>query len=187
MVNKRRLTHWHGFVLSLLTVAILSGCQNRSRAAPDPNALPTRVAGSSDSLVMSLQADLRKRGIKVITIGQDYLISIPSTMLFPNQSPALTWESYSVLNDVIRFIQQFRKVGVNITAYSSKYVSVRRERSLTMKRARVVADYLWSQDIDSRFVFTDGAGSDKPIMLFSPTGDKSPNSRIEITFRDAIV
>ncbi len=59
-------------------------------------------------------------------------------------------------------------------------------RALTLARARAVGDYLWSQGVDSRFIFTHGLGSDKPIVAFTEKGDKSPNSRIEITFRDAV-
>jgi intracellular multiplication protein IcmN len=149
--------------------------------------LPHGVAAASDRTAMILQKTLNSAGIKVISIGQDYLISIPSLALFPEQSPRLTWNAYPVLNKIVLYMKQFRKIGVNITSYSNKYVSVRREQALTLARARAVGDYLWSQGIDSRFIFTEGAGSDKPITDYSPAGDRSPNSRIEITFRDAIV
>jgi intracellular multiplication protein IcmN len=65
-------------------------------------------------------------------------------------------------------------------------VSVTRERALTLARSRVVGEYLWSQGVDSRFIFTQGLGSDKPIMRFTQGGDFSLNSRIEITFRDSV-
>lgn len=149
--------------------------------------LPRKVATASDPRVIAMQESFRKRGIKVITIGQDYLIAIPSSMLFPNQSPRLTWASYAVLNDIVCFMKNFRLVGVNVTGYAVKYQSVRREQALTLARARSVGDYLWDQGIDTRILVTEGAGSDKPIAAMLQGGDLSPNSRIEITFRDAIV
>ncbi|WP_419420333.1 type IVB secretion system protein IcmN/DotK [Legionella sp. D16C41] len=148
--------------------------------------LPTRVAGSSDAYVIAQQAGFARCGVKVITIGSDYLISIPSTVLFADQSPRIKWEAYSVLNKVVKFMRQFRKIGVNVTSYSSQYVSSKREQSLTLARARAVSDYLWSQKVDSRFIFAEGAGSDKPISAFMQGGDRSVSSRIEITFRDAV-
>lgn len=167
---------------------LLNACQNGARyAAADSSALPPKVAGTSDAAVIAMQKVFNKCGVRVVAIGQDYLVSIPSAALFADQSPRLTWQSYQLLNNVVFFLKQFRKVGVTVTSYSSKYVSVRREQALTLTRARAVADYLWSQGIDSRFVFTEGAGSDKPIASFTRGGDKSVNSRIEITFRDAIV
>lgn len=172
-----------------LSCMMLLGCQRKSGVywPSGMQKLPIKVATASDPRVIAMQENFRKRGIKVITIGQDYLIAIPSSLLFPNQSPRLTWASYAVLNDVACFMKNFRLVAVNITAYAVKYQSVRREQALTLARARNVAEYLWSQGIDSRFIFTEGAGSDKPIVAMPQGGDLSPNSRIEITFRDAIV
>lgn len=174
-------------LIAVFALLIFAGCHSR----PDPLAddiapLPRQVDGASDAMKIALQTRLTKEGVKVLTIGQDYLISIPATSLFATQSPKLTWNSYQILNDVACYLQQFRKTTVNVTAFSSKYVSRLREQALTQARAHVVADYLWSQGIDSRFIFTQGLGSDKPIVAFTPLGDGSPNSRIEITFRNAV-
>lgn len=135
---------------------------------------------------MKAHYKLEKQGVKIITIGQDYLVSIPSNLLFPDQSPRILWGSYALLNDLVCYLKHFRKIGVDVAAFGSQYVSLSRERALTSARARSIADYLWTQNIDSRFVFTRGLGSDKPIQSNSIGGDSSPNSRIEITFRNAI-
>ncbi|KTD66072.1 type IVB secretion system protein IcmN/DotK [Legionella spiritensis] len=175
---------------TLFVCVLLFGCKgDKYQPIIDSDAykLPRKVAGTSDSMVITMQKKFHKRGVKVITMGQDYLVSLPSSALFTDQSPRLTWKSYELLNDIVLFLQQFRKIGVNVTGYSSKYVSTRREQALTLARARAVANYLWGQGIDSRFIFTEGAGSDKPAVWFTQGGDESPNSRIEITFRDAIV
>nr|WP_302473901.1 type IVB secretion system protein IcmN/DotK [Legionella sp. PL877] len=177
-----------GYAVLLALLLLLAGCTGRPYIIRDDDPqLPRKVAGTSDKAVIGLQKSLAKCGVKVVTIGSDYLISIPSAALFPDQSPRLTWASYGLLNNVVKFLKQFRKVAVHVTSYSSKYVSPKREHALTLARSRAVADYLWSQGIDSRFIFTVGAGSDKPIMAYTQGGDKSPNSRIEITFRDAII
>lgn len=173
-------------VVSLLLLLLMAGCQSRTGNPDNLIKLPTHVDGASDAQIIKLQTRLNKDGVRVITIGQDYLLSIPSALIFPEQSPQLTWESYQLLNDIVCFLQQFRKVNVNVTAFSSKYVSPQREHALTLARARAVAEYLWSQDIDSRFVFTQGLGSDKPMGAFGQNKDNSPISRIEITFRRAI-
>jgi intracellular multiplication protein IcmN len=182
------LSAWH---VTLLASLLLFGCHRHHSYVPLPDdnfKLPRKVANTSDAQVIAMMNAFKRAGVvKVITIGSDYLISIPSSALFPNQSPRLTWQSYRILNQVVKFMSQFRKVSVNVTGYSSKYVSVRREQSLTFARARAVADYLWLQGIDSRFIFSEGAGSEKPITAMTQGGDNAPNSRIEITFRDAIV
>ncbi len=173
-------------LVALLALLVLAGCQPHSRLNDDINKLPTHVDGASDVQIIALQTRLSKDGVRVITMGQDYLVSIPATLIFPDQSPQLTWGSYQLLNDVVCYLQQFRKITVNVTAYSSQYVSPQREHALTLARARTVAEYLWSQEIDSRFIFTQGLGSDKPKGAFKQKGDDSPISRIEITFRRAV-
>ncbi len=162
-----------------------TGCQNYSKDVQPPK-LPYKVVGAHDATVMKQQKKFNKEGVRVITEGQDYMISIPSLSLFPNESPRLTWDSYALLNAVACYLKEFRKVAIYVTAYSNKCISAKRDRSLTLARAKAVGDYLWSQGIDSRIIFTQGMGSDKPIVAFTEEGDASPNSRIEITFRDVV-
>lgn len=176
--------------LALLASLALVGC--RGNAYPplidDSYKLPSRVDGSSDKKVIAMRNAFRRTAsVKIISMGQDYLISFPSSAVFADQSPRVKWESYALLNQIVKFLKQYRKIAVNVTAYTSQYKSTRREQALSLARARFVADYLWSQGIDSRFIFSEGAGREKPITIYTQGGDKEPNSRIEITFREAIV
>lgn len=152
-----------------------------------PEGLPHQVAHSSDKKIFKLRKVLGGYGIKVLKNGQDYLIRIPSRLLFNRQSPQLKMSAYEPLDRVICFLKEFRTVSIQVTAYGIKYVSLQREDALTLARARAVADHLWSQCVDARFIFVDGQGSRKPITANSCGGDFSANSRIEITFKDVIL
>lgn len=173
----------------LLVFVLLSGC--RSSVAPwhpdEVPRLPHEVTGASDQTILSFEKRLTKQGVRVLSIGEDYMVSIPAKNLFGDQSPRLTWNSYPLLNDIACYLKQFRKVGVQVNAYTSQYASVRRERALSLARADAVANYLWSQGIDTRLLFAHGQGSEKPIIIKASKGDGSPNARIEITFRRAII
>jgi len=172
----------------LVSIIGLTACQKKAKGYPsDPPEIPCKVYGASDEAIIKMQAEFNQKGVRVISIGQNYLISIPSSMIFADQSPRIKWASYQLLNDVSCYLRQFRKVAVNVTSFSSKYKSNQRERALTLARARAVGDYLWSQCINSRFIFTDGHGSDKPVIKNLRGGDYSPNSRIELTFRRTLV
>ena len=165
----------------------LFGCHSKYQLPIEPATLPYKVTGTHDATMMAMQSRFNSKGVRVITVGQDYMISIPSVSLFPNESPQLTWGSYALLNAIACYLKQFREIAINVTAYSDKCISAARERALTLARARAVGNYLWSQGVDSRFIFTQGLGSDKPIVTFAQKkGDQSPNSRVEITFRDAV-
>ena len=169
-------------------VACLAACQGTTPTIIQNEArLPEQVA-LGDAEIIMLEHKLAEKGVQIVSIGQDYLLSVPAATLFGDQSPHLTWASYDELNEIACYLRQFRKVGVSVTAYTSPYVSPHREHALSEARAREVANYLWSQGIDSRLIFADGLASVKPLLRKASLklGDKSPNSRIEITFRRAI-
>lgn len=173
-------------IILFVVIAQLSACHHRTSNNEQALRLPCKLRGACDATVNKYLKKLNRKGVRVITLGQDYLVSIPSSALFEDQTPHLTWTSYGLLNDVAVLLKQFRKVAITVTSHSSQYVSVQREHALTLARARVVGEYLWSQGVDSRFIFTQGLGSDKPIMRTKQGGDSSLNSRIEITFRDTV-
>lgn len=166
----------------------LTACQSHLPPSilQDASPLPQQVA-LGDAEIIALEQRLAQQGVKITSIGQDYLLSVPASSLFGDQSPRLTRESYKQLNEIACYLRQVRMVGLNVAAFTSRYVSPKREHALSLARAHTVANYLWSQGIGSRLLFTQGMGSDKPIVTTSRQDDKSPNSRIEITFRRAIV
>ncbi|OGT50647.1 MAG: hypothetical protein A3F17_04740 [Gammaproteobacteria bacterium RIFCSPHIGHO2_12_FULL_41_15] len=172
---------------SLLVVCIIMACQPAWHPPVEKDVLPARVKGTSDKRRIEDISTLRHSGIKVITIGQDYMVSIPAKVIFPDESPRITWAGYDTLNQVAAFIAEFRKVAVNVTAYTSFYRSIDRTNALSHARAVNVANYLWTQGIDTRLMIEEGRGLSNPIVgNCSPHGDKSKNARVEITFRDAV-
>lgn len=175
-------------IFTLFSLLGIGSC-NRSKYVPEEELpkLPCKVEGACDAAIIKYLNYFHKHEIKVVTIGQDYMISIPASMIFADQSPRIKWSGYAPLNEVATFLKQFRKIAITITSFSSTYVSPQRERALTLARSRVVGEYLWSQGVDSRFIFTQGLGSDKPIASVVQGGDHSPNARIEITFRRAVL
>lgn len=190
MLSQNRLNHllvlFKGVVM--IALALLAACQSTQTPSMirDEPQLPTQVA-LGDSEIAMLEKRLTERGVHVVSIGQDYLLSISAAALFADQSPRITWAAYDELNEVACYLRQFQKVAVDITGYTSRYVSSKRDQALSAARAEAVANYLWSQGIDSRLMFTRGFGSDKPMTTLTHAGgDKSPNARIEITFRRAV-
>lgn len=177
------------FIKSSLAILLflLYGCQSQ-RPPTDwtDNTLPSKISGAKDNSVVKLADSMKKQNIKVISVGQEYLIAIPSQTLFPTASPQLSWGAFAVLNEVSAYLKQFRKIEVYVTSFSGKYRSNRRDAAMTEARARAVADYLWSQGVDARFIFSRGQGSQRPVVNIANVSDDNPNSRIEITFREAI-
>jgi intracellular multiplication protein IcmN len=121
-------------IIGLSFLLFLSACRrdnNYVREQELPK-LPCKEVGACDSTIISKMNKLNKRGIRVITMGQNYLISVPAWALFDDQTPHLKWGSYGLLNELSDFLKQFRKIAITITSYSSKYISVPREKALTL-------------------------------------------------------
>lgn len=166
---------------------IFAGCSTSKGPAMDKDKLPVVVDGVSDLYITQLEQKLMSKGVKIITTGQMYLISVPTKLLFADESPKLLWPSYALLNDIAAYLRMFRKISVHVNGYNDCYLTEKRTRVLTLARANEVANYLWSQDIRSRLIFTRGMGNDKPIVILAKCSDASQNSRIEIIFRRVIV
>jgi intracellular multiplication protein IcmN len=162
----------------------LWGCSSSRTFDDDP--LPTSVEGTSDSDIEEKQDTLTSDKVQIISIGDDYMLSIPSSQIFANESPKITKKGRDVLDDVVDYLQSMRKIAVHVSAYADCYQSQARTQALTKARAKVVGAYLWSHNVESKMIFTEGFGSDKPIVLRTTGDDKSPNSRVEITFRQVL-
>lgn len=169
----------------LLLCCGLLGCSKSTHFFDNDSKLPAGVENTTDESIVALYEKLVSEKVKIITMGDKYLISIPSSILFYYESPKIKWTSYGVLDDVISYLKSYRKIVVIVSAYTECYLSKDRTNALTRMRAKAVGDYLWSQDIGSGMVFTEGFGNDKPIVIWrgNTCSDYSPNSRIEITFK----
>lgn len=174
-----------GVIIGVLTLLALVGCQRPPSQVPELEALklPTRVAGTSDAQLGFLQKRLHQRDIRIVNMGDEYLISIPASTIFADQSPKIRWESYAVLNEVACYLRQYRKVAIQVSVYVSPYGSERRQMALSTARAETVSNYLWSQGVDGRLIVAHGQGSQKPVVVKNPPNDRDQNARIEITFR----
>jgi len=180
------------WVIILSCLIGLVGCQSVPDVTFDDDKvtgmpLPKTVDGASDAKVAKLKSKLQEDGVKVITVGQDYLVSMPSHLLFYADTPRIRWQSFAVLNDVANYLTQFRKVSMSVIAHTARIGDEKRNRSLSVARARNVANYLSSQAIDARFVAAQGLGSEKPIVNNAASNAVAQNSRVEITFRNVII
>lgn len=171
----------------LLVMILISGCHSSNPYIIDSDKLPKHIAGSTDAQIAKLERILTSKGVKIITIGQMKLVSIPSGLVFYEQSPRIKWASYELLNLVAEYLCKFRKISLYVNAYNDCYLSQKRTKALTLTRSREIANYLWSQNVRTRLIFTRGMGNDKPIVSHTECSDISPNSRIEIVFRRAVI
>ena len=187
--NRRRQFLGYEFGLSCVMMLLLGGCSSwfgSSNADTKPT-LPHVMQGVSDQGRVNLEKKLMKQHVILITMGDEYLLSVPAYLLFYEASPRLKWSAYPLLNDIACYLSFYRQVSVDVTAYTAHFISPAREQALSLARANSVANYLWSQPISARFIAAHGLGADKPIVNRPAVGDNSLNARVEITFRPVLV
>ena len=171
----------------LLFCLILVGCSKHHHQFDDEQKLPRHMDSTTDKDIVDRYNKLVSKKVQIITMGDDYMISVPSKLLFENQSPKLKMSAYQLLDQIVAYLQSFHKVAVKVQAFSDCYQSKARTMALTKARAKAVGVYLWTRNVESRVVLTEGFGNDKPIVAKQTGDDFSPNSRIEISFRQILI
>jgi intracellular multiplication protein IcmN len=172
-------------ILSAIFLGLIA-CSSSYRFMPSNHQLPAHLP-QADPVKLRLLQKLYQDNIQVIQQGQYILISIPSVLLFPRHSPNIIWPGYQYLNDVACYIKSFRKVEMTINSYDTCCDKHQRILALTLARASNVAEYLISQGVDTRILFTRGMGNDKPIRSGVDLDPYLTNSRIEIMFKEEII
>ncbi len=142
----------------------------------------------TDKEVTRIENELKSKGVSIISVGQDYRVIIPAELVYYYQSPRLQWHSFDIVNLVVDYLKQFRTVSMRVDAYSQDK-DKKRAGALSLARARTMVDYLWSQAIDTRLLYTQAH-----TMNRSPTaccedlsGRGDVPTRVEITFRNAVI
>lgn len=158
-------------VMLLILSVSLTACSTQGNSALNT----TR----QETLIQKLQ----DKHINVLVVGEQVNLILPADEFFKPCSPAIKVNVYSTLNDIASLIRTYPKTSVVITGYTDNLGSSQRNMALSTQRARATADYLWSQDIDTRLLYTEGKGSDEPLADNKFLKGQQWNRRIEITFQ----
>lgn len=140
----------------------------------------------NDKKTMQLTNALQGKGVSVVSMGQDYRIKMPASMLFGNHSPKINWSSFSLLGDVAALLGQYRIVNLYVETHVNEDNSNEANKALAVARAREIADFLSRKTDSARIIVARGYNQtvikeDKMIK-----GSPYP-SDVVISFRNRIV
>ena len=100
------------------------------------------------------------------------------------------WDSFDRVNLVVDYLKQFRLVDVRVDVYS-RGMNRKQAAALSYARARAMTDYLWSQSIDARMMYTRAHSMENDPRSCSNSEKSKLSSdiheHVEITFRNTIV
>ncbi len=128
----------------------------------------------------TLADQIINRGNKVIVLGDQVLIILPSDHLFVEGTSTLQPYSYKTLNLVSQLIGGYPNMSVKVAAYTGSNGPERISRSLTQEQANAVVKYLWRTRINTRLLYAEGGDGSRPVTA-SDSDWAGANYRVEIT------
>ncbi len=128
----------------------------------------------------SIADQIINRGNKVIILGDQILIVLPSQYVFVEGTPTLQPYAYKTLDLVSQFISGYPNISVKVAAYTGTNGPERISRSLTQEQANAVTNYLWNTNINTRLLYAEGGDGDRPVTATVSDWDGA-NYRVEIT------
>lgn len=125
----------------------------------------------------TLEDKIINRGNKVIILGDQILIVLPSKYVFVENTSELQPFAYKTLDMVAQMISSYPNMSVKVSSYTTSILPDRINLSLTQEQANTVVKYLWRTRLNTRMLYAEGGGATKPIA----PGDSDTNNRVEIT------
>ncbi len=128
----------------------------------------------------SVADQIINRGNKVIVLGDQVLIVLPSERVFAGGTPTLQPYAYKTLDLVSQLISGYPNMSVKVTAYTGNNGPERINRSLSQEQANAVVKYLWRTRINTRLLYAEGGDGSKPVTA-STSDWAGANYRVEVT------
>jgi outer membrane protein OmpA-like peptidoglycan-associated protein len=129
----------------------------------------------------TLKDKLENRGVNIIVLGDQILIVVPSSRLFQAMTDEIRPQSYSTLQLIAQYLNQYTKMSIKVAAYTNDTGSRRVDLALSQQQANRVAKVLSADGVDTRVLYAQGYGGTHLVEKNSLDWDDSDNYRIEIT------
>ena len=101
----------------------------------------------------TLTDKLENRGVKVIVLGDQVMLVLPSVLVFNDMTSNIRPHAYSTLDLVAAYISKYPNMSVNVAAYTSACGSPEAVNlALTQQQSTAVVKYLWSKGINTRLL-----------------------------------
>ncbi len=111
-------------------------------------------------------------------VAQGQKVTLTGVNFTPN-SARLTDSSYVILDEVVKTLQAFPEISIEIRGYTDSIGDRRNNQILSEQRAISVKQYLVSQGINEERIHTVGLGEQDPVASNKTKTGRAANRRIE--------
>ncbi len=127
-----------------------------------------------------LRERLRDSGVSVTRVGDDIILNMPGNVTFSSDRAELKPAFFEVLNSVALVLNEYDRSLIDVNGHTDSDGPDDYNLDLSTERARSVADYLISQQINPQRLQVRGLGEREPIASNKTARGKAQNRRVEI-------
>jgi outer membrane protein OmpA-like peptidoglycan-associated protein len=138
------------------------------------------VGAYMDNQETKLRRRLQASGVSVTRNGHEIILNMPGNVTFDTAQSAIKPQFYEVLNSVAIVLNEYNRTIIDVDGHTDNVGSNSSNLDLSQRRARSVAEYLASRQIDPRRLSLRGFGEDRPIASNASARGRSQNRRVEI-------
>ncbi len=139
------------------------------------------IGNDMDRQEALLRKRLHRSGVRVVRVGNDIRLIMPSDITFANNSAQIDPHFYRTLNSVAAVMRDFRNTTIKVAGYTSSTGTDTHNQILSEERALHVADYLVAQSINPNRVTPVGYGKRYAIASNTTAEGQAQNRRVEVT------
>ena len=143
------------------------------------------LAGGSIGYYMDVQeAKLRQKlegtGVSVTRDGDNIILNMPSHITFAVDSSDINGDFFAVLDSVTLVVHEYNKTLIEVMGHTDSTGSDSYNQALSERRARSVANYFQSRDVEPLRLGTYGHGENYPVASNDTKEGRALNRRVEL-------
>jgi len=138
------------------------------------------IGAYMDNQEAKLRQRLQSSGVSVTRRGDEIILNMPGNVTFDTAQSAIKPQFYEVLNSVGLVLNEFNRTIVDVDGHTDNVGSDSSNFELSRLRARSVAEYLASRQVDPRRLSMRGFGEAQPMASNASASGRSQNRRVEI-------
>ena len=143
-------------------------------------ALGAGVGVYMDRQEQALRTQLEGTGVRVARDGDNIRLIMPGNVTFDVDRDNIRPEFFGTLESVATVLKEYDQTSIRVTGHTDSTGSETYNQSLSERRAASVGQFLISQGIASRRVWTSGYGETYPIAGNDTEAGRQANRRVEL-------
>lgn len=138
------------------------------------------VGAYMDVQEAKLREELQGTGVQVAREGDNIRLIMPGNITFETDSYNLKSSFYPVLNSVGQVLAKYADTTMKVSGHTDNTGSHQYNQTLSEKRARAVAEYLVTREVDRGRMLVQGMSFDQPIADNATAQGRASNRRVEL-------